>query len=50
MQLCIAYVLLVDPKSHMPKMSQIHEELRAPEGHKHTYIHKQLYILCIENG
>ncbi len=23
----------------MPKMSQIREELRAPKGHKHTYIH-----------
>ncbi len=28
-----------------PKMSQIREELRAPEGHKHTYIPEQL---CIE--
>ncbi len=23
----------------MPKMSQIHEELRVPEGHKQTYMH-----------
>ncbi len=28
----------------MPKMSQIHEELRVPDGHKHTYIPEQLYI------
>ncbi len=28
----------------MTKMSQICEELRAPEGHKRTYIPEQLYI------
>ncbi len=39
MQLCIAYVLRVDPKvSRMPKMSQIREELRVLEEHKHTYL------------
>ncbi len=25
-------------------MSQIHEELRAPEGHKHTYVHTQMAL------
>ncbi len=28
----------------MPKMSQIHEELRVPEGHKHTYSNSFIYI------
>ncbi len=28
----------------MPKMSQICEGLRVPEGHKHTYLPEQLYM------
>ena len=28
----------------MPKMSEIHEELRALEGHKHTYLNSFIFI------
>ena len=34
-------------RSLTPKMSQIHEELRVPAGHKQTYLNSFIYIRSI---
>ncbi len=38
---------LLTQRSGMPKLSQIREELRVPERHKHTYIPEQLCICTL---